>query len=475
MPSKKSILLLVLTLPLLPLTVASAFAAIAHVKDGSTGLTFSAATSATPAFGSNAAVGDQIIVIVAMNSLTATVSSITGLGASDWRPVADFNSLDLSTSQSFNARMQVWVGTVGTAGTTVTVNFPASVTGAVNIQEYSGNSLQLDAVIFKGNSSSTNPNNNEITPASANTLVLANACFLAAPTLSTTPSGFTMLTKQAAGTTLTLSTGYQIQTTRTGVLPQWTLGTSEPAIFIDLAFQATGTTTTPYMRQAWTATTVGSGASTMSTGIFTPLAGDTLIAQTLIDFHGVNVGTVCDGASSGSSCTSSTNTWTREVSAANGTDPDVELWAAFNVAATPISVTTNWTGATSESSQVVTEWVGISSFDVAGATTTGTSATPNDGGVTTTGHNANDVIISAVGLISTASTHETGAVTSGYGSSGNVSPFGENMYGAWSAVSSTGTYTATYTLGSSSAYAGVAGAFKQGTAAAAISGEVIIP
>ena len=408
-----------------------------HVQDINSGATFSSATSASPAFGSNATVGNQVIILVFINSLTLDVSSISGLGlaSNNWLRVDD-----VVDQNGFGTvgRFITFVGTPTVAGTTVNINFSGSVTGCINMMEFSGGTFQMDVVAYRILVSGTSGDLGNVQPASANTLIIVSSFSAAGQSSVTGPAGFTNLTLQSSGSNA-LATGWVIQTTATATHPTWTWGSAALNNVHGIAFQASGTTNVPYMRQSRIHINA-QGVNNAAASSMTPLTGSALVCRI----------TATTTSGSTATTTDSVNSWQTGPVARNATTGQL---AAINYvlnvpasAVAPSTSITNLTG-TSQLTCRVEEWVNISVKDASGSGATGNSTAPTDGGVTTT--NNNDIIISvAAGGWLNVST------TAGYGTIEATA--GDTLNGAWTIKTSTGTYTCTFSNGSSVQWVGIA-------------------
>ena len=414
-------------------------AAIAYVQDA--GTSWATATTAAPSFASNATVGNLIVAVCGISSTAQYASAMSGVcptsGTGAWLHVAD------AKDSTGGKCISIWAGICNSAATTVTVTLSASCNGGVTIIEFSGATMQLDGAVCSGSSSSAAPTMPVYQPLSANSLIISAFTCASNPTITAPGGTFTALTKQVSGTAESEQCAYAIQTTATAVTPAWSLGTANVSQMLDIGFQATGTTSTPYIRQ-WR----GSGGTGTPTTVqpLTPLTTSTLLC----------IGTVGGTTTTTITITDGTNTYVNDGSKANGTGQLVQITRVASPAASSVTPSAAGNGTVSSMSLVVMEWVSLtaSPLDVVGAGTTGASTAPSDGGVTTV--NANDILISACWAVAGNIT----AMSAGYGSSSVRNQQNSTICGAYNIKSATGTYTNTYTVATSASWSGIVISYK---------------
>lgn len=415
----------------------------------STGTTFSAATSTAPAFASGVTSGNFVFVTLVYNSTTVNVSSISMTNVTTWFMLANYRQ------GTTGPTTQIWGGKATAGGaTTVTVTLSASASGGVTILEYSGGTLNLSCTQnWHGGGSSTTITVDTITPHDANTLTIGVLGINGTATIST---NFGAPWSHATTQTSTVGnyTAWNIQTTLAAEAPTGgVISTSTTDyLWVVACLQASGTVTSAFAVQE-VGNYINAGTS-LTLAPLKPTAANALIAAVSLSGHAASSVTVSDG----------TNTWNRAGSVANGTTIEVEIWYAMNVSATSVSVQGSWTTA-GNCTISVTEWQGLataSMLDVAGTGSTGTSTAPGSGTTGTT-TNANDIIIGADALA--ASRNQTIAPTNSFGNTMGIVDGSACMLCGWHIVSATGSYSTAFgTLSISTAFAGLAAAFKLASA-----------
>ena len=411
----------------------------AHVQDG--GATWSSTTTTAPAFGSNVVIGNIVIVVLTIKSITVT-ASLSGFGVSTWKLL---NCMRDNGSLSTH----VFGGVTTSASTTCTVTLSASCTGAVSTMEFSGGTLNVDGFTLFGSSSTATQLTMTYTPQSANSLVIAVLNAGTGAAMTTNTANFTNLTVQRIASSITNATGWVIQTTAATVQCSYTLTTADTCLRTMIGLQASGTTTAIYCAQSASMVSVGSPTTPCP---FTPVAGNALIA--------VCAGWVTSGATDTMTITDTSNTWQRAGSPVSHGLSWTEIQYAMNIAGGSNAVSMAFGGTTPRGWISVMEYVGLATsnmLDVAGAGTNATSTAVATGNCVTT--NANDLLIgSAVGqnngIVSAESTNfsDIGIFTTQRNAS---------VYGACRVVSATGTYSNTWTITVNSSWAGLMASFKQ--------------
>lgn len=416
----------------------------AHVQDA--GATWSATTTSSPAFGSNTTIGNIVIATVSIKS-TSVTASLSGFGVATWYQLNTMRDMGLCTIQIFG-------GVATTAATTLTVTLSSSSTGAVSMMEFSGGTLNVDGLNSYISASTTAQPTVTYTPQSANSLVIAVLTPQAGSAMTTNTANFNNLTVQTVASTITNATGWAIQTTATTITTSYTLTTANNADRTMIGLQAQGTTTTAYAVQSITQFHSGTPTSTNS---FTPGAGRALVVvAALLDTVGIGALTVSDNSGS--------NVWAAAGTITAASLRTATVWYAMNVAAVSTAVTYTFSGTAPRIWATVFEYQGLapsSMLDAAGAGTSGSSTAVATGNVTTT--NVNDLLIGSAilttnGIVSAESANygDMGIITS----QNNFSGFGASRL-----VSATGTYSNTWTSGTTSNWAGIIVSFKVDLAA----------
>jgi hypothetical protein len=146
-------------------------------------------------------------------------------------------------------------------------------------------------------------------------------------------------------------------------------------------------------------------------------------------------------------------TWVKIGGKTSGTI-DVEIWAGFGVSSGGITITASYTSGATSAGSNVSEFSGLSGFDVVGAGHTENNSNPTDS-VTTT--NAADLVVIAAGW---ASSDLASSVDSGFTLlTGDGGP-GGSLGAAYQIESSTGTYSPKLTLTNPNPWAAIVAAFK---------------
>jgi hypothetical protein len=192
-----------------------------------------------------------------------------------------------------------------------------------------------------------------------------------------------------------------------------------------------------------------SGSTLTVTLTSSPSSSNVLIATlSSVDTGGSYASTITslDGAS-----------WTQVCQATNDSNSDAEVWVGTSPSSSTVHVfTAANVSAPSVTNAQISEWSGLSSTSDKTNMGTGQSGTVATGSITTT--NANDAIFAAAG--------NNGAVSTGPGTGWTSFTFSydQNHAGAYQVVSSTGTYSATWSWGGNNIWSACIAALKASTA-----------
>jgi hypothetical protein len=195
-----------------------------------------AVASLAPAFGVNAAVGNLVIIPVAIRASGVTVSSISGLGAT-WSA-----ALAKVASNSTSSGAEIWAAIVVTAGTTITVNFSGATAAAVQAIEWNGYTVTTDGTNAANQGSGTSLAPGSITTANANDLITStgNVIGITQPTDPGAPwNALTAASTSggSGGSNVSIGGVYQTVTSTGSFNPSYTIPSSGAAAAI-VAFKA---------------------------------------------------------------------------------------------------------------------------------------------------------------------------------------------------------------------------------------------